>query len=147
MDQSSTSTLEDRLKLLSIPAEATLRIRQQVLWPDHPPEFSRIEIDSDGEHFGACVENSLVGVVSIFREGEGLRFRKLAVLPKFQRSGIGRFLIEAIKLSAKNEGVKSVRCDARASACEFYKRCGFVAEGEPFLKYGNTYLLMVYATA
>lgn len=56
----------------------------------------------------------------------------IAVHPRYQRLGIGRQLIEAIKVHARNHGIRKLRLRVLSSnlpALAFYSKCGFQEEG------------------
>ncbi|GGF87035.1 hypothetical protein GCM10010912_35350 [Paenibacillus albidus] len=56
----------------------------------------------------------------------------IAVHPEFQRRGIGRLLIEAIKQHAGNNGIRKLRLrvlSCNTPALAFYRQCGFREEG------------------
>lgn len=56
----------------------------------------------------------------------------IAVHPDYQRLGIGRQLIEAIKEHAADNAIRKLRLrvlSCNESALSFYRKCGFVEEG------------------
>lgn len=56
----------------------------------------------------------------------------IAVHPSYQRLGIGRQLMEAIKAHAANHAIRKLRLrvlSCNAPALSFYHKCGFVEEG------------------
>src|ERR1700712_1935545 len=69
--------------------ELTWRSRQQVLYPAQKLYEMELDEDNEGIHFGAFTDDKLVGIISLFQQGTSFQFRKLAVLPEFQKMGIG----------------------------------------------------------
>jgi len=95
--------------------------------------------DQDGMHFGAFMDNKLVGVVSLFPKGEDFQFRKFAVEPDYQGKGIGNMLLAYITDFVKAEGGKRLWCNARSTATGFYEKNGFNHTGGVFSKNGFDY--------
>ncbi|KAI0144409.1 N-acetyltransferase GCN5 [Xylariaceae sp. FL1272] len=131
----------------------TLPLRQSVLWPDKPLSYVQLPEDETGQHFGAFITipdansqfqiTKLVGIISLFIDENGrARFRKFATAPEWQGKGVGSVLLQHTIEAAKTAGAKSIWCDARQTALEFYRRFGMEAEGDIFDKGGLPYLRM-----
>ena len=93
--------------------------------------------DDAGIHFGAFVDDDLVGVASMVPEARGggsggWRVRGMAVVPEHRGSGIGVDLLRAAVDEAWNLDVPEVWCNARTSAAGFYARHGFETLGDVF---------------
>jgi GNAT superfamily N-acetyltransferase len=126
-----------------IAPEDTYALRHQVLWPDKPLEFVKIENDADGHHYGAFRQNELVAVVSLFFvEETEARFRKFATRPDCQRQGIGSALLGHVFNEARRLGATHLWCDARLESADFYTRFGLQPEGQPFYKGPIAYVWM-----
>ena len=63
-------------EIRSVEVEQILHIRHQVLWPAKSPAFVKVPEDDLGNHFGLYIENKLVSVISLFADGNRIRFRK-----------------------------------------------------------------------
>lgn len=122
--------------------QQTIAVRHQVLWPSRPPEFSKVENDADGLHFGAFVANELVCVASVFIDGNSARLRKYATLAEYQGQGLGTEVLQTIFTYLQQAQVKHFWCDARESAIGFYQRFGMQVEGERFYKSEVAYVKM-----
>ena len=61
---------------------------------------------------------------------------RMAVLPEWRGRGVGSALLRALIAIAEARGMREVVLNAQLQAMEFYRRHGFVAEGEPFLDAG-----------
>lgn len=120
----------------------TWAIRHKVLYPGKPFDFVRLEDDEHGMHFGLFENNQLMTVISTFRKGDQLQFRKFATLPEYQGKGYGTSMMKYILNFAMIEGVTRIWCNARATAETFYARLGFSRSGELFSKNGIDYLIM-----
>ena len=128
-----------------IPAEATYSLRQQVLWPDKPLDYVKVENDAAGQHFGAFRHEELLAVISLFVDGPEARFRKFATRPDWQGKGLGTALLEHVLAEARRQGARRIWCDARQDSAGFYARFGLRPEGETFYKGPVAYVRMAAA--
>lgn len=122
--------------------ELTWRLRQQVLYPGQKLHEMELGEDKDGIHFGAFTDQKLVGIISLFQQGTFFQFRKLAVLPEFQKMGIGYQLLSRIEEFASSEGGTLIWCNARVSAIGFYIKAGYLQTGKLFSKNGFDYEIL-----
>ncbi len=134
-------------KLVELTTEDVLPIRHQVLWPNKPLDFSRVEGDDSGMHFGVMLSDTLICVGSFYqglhsRYNETARLRKFATLPNYQGQGAGRFLLESVLPLLQQSGVKYFWCDARQGAMSFYQKFGMEPEGKCFFKADIPYFKM-----
>ena len=134
--------MSDSLVIQPITPEATYALRHQVLWPDKPLEYVKVENDTAGRHFGAFQQEELVAVISLFVEGGEARFRKFATRPDCQRQGIGTALLRHIFDDARQQAAHRIWCDARQDSAAFYARFGMQPEGEVFYKGPIPYVRM-----
>lgn len=123
----------------------TWRIRHLSMYPEKPYDYVKLEDDFEGIHFGIYTDHELTGVVSLFSTGEIAQFRKLAILPEAQSKGLGSQLMRYLIDFCKTQNLKTLWCNARESASEFYVQLGFKPLGTPFVKNGITYLKMEIA--
>jgi GNAT superfamily N-acetyltransferase len=122
--------------------ELTWRLRQQVLYPAQKLYEMELDEDNDGMHFGAFTDDKLVGIISLFQHDTAFQFRKLAVLPEFQKMGIGNQLLNRIEEFASSEGGNIIWCNARVSAIGFYIKAGYSHTGKLFSKNGFDYEIL-----
>lgn len=122
--------------------ELTWRLRQQVLYPAQKLYEMELDEDNDGIHFGAFTDDKLVGIISLFHQGAVFQFRKLAVLPEYQKTGIGNSLLNRVETYAHSEHGTSVWCNARISAIGFYLKSGYNHTGRLFSKNGFDYEIL-----
>jgi phosphoribosylformimino-5-aminoimidazole carboxamide ribotide isomerase len=122
--------------------ELTWRLRQQVLYPAQKLYEMELEEDNDGIHFGAFTSDKLVGIISLFQVDTSFQFRKLAVLPEFQKMGIGNSLLNRVEEFAGSEGGTTIWCNARVSAIGFYLKAGYAHTGKLFSKNGFDYEIL-----
>ncbi|MCT8161853.1 GNAT family N-acetyltransferase [Pseudoruegeria sp. SHC-113] len=128
--------------IAEISAEATLDIRQAVLWPDHPRSFSKVENDAEALHLGGFLGERMVSVISLYDDGDSARIRKFATLPDAQGKGCGGALFGEALRRAVAAGHKRVWLSGRATALGFYAKRGFAPFGDPYEKEGLPYRAM-----
>ncbi|HJP62324.1 MAG TPA: GNAT family N-acetyltransferase [Mucilaginibacter sp.] len=127
------------ISIEQIRPELTWYLRQKVLYPAQKLYEMEMDEDQDGIHFGAFTDNKLIGIVSLFEQGEVYQFRKFAIDADYQGKGIGNMLLNYITDFASAEGGNKIWCNARLSAIGFYKKNGFSHTGEFFSKNGFDY--------
>jgi GNAT superfamily N-acetyltransferase len=130
------------LYIEQIRPELTWRMRQKVLYPAQKLYQMEMEEDNHGYHFGAFMDNELVGVVSLFQNGDNFQFRKFAVDESVQGKGIGKTLLKHLMDFAINENAKRLWCNARVSAIGFYLKYGFTHTNQLFTKNGFDYEIL-----
>lgn len=67
---------------------------------------------------------------------EGAELDGLFVEPDLWGAGIGKALVEAAVHEARRRGLSLVSVVANPAALGFYRKCGFVAEGEAQTRFG-----------
>ncbi|MFT5758215.1 MAG: putative GNAT family N-acyltransferase [Alteromonadaceae bacterium] len=125
--------------------DEALPIRHEVLWPNEPMLFCKVDGDEKAKHYGVYANDKLVCVASVYIDGDVARLRKFATLVAFQRCGIGASLIHYIVNELKMLGAVSFWCDARKTAASFYKKFGMEIQGTEFNKSGIVYVKMQVA--
>lgn len=89
--------------------------------------------DDSAFHLVAVYNDKVIGSARLRELSPELgNIAYVAVLPEFQNQGIGTQLIEQLIEKAKAQNLKSLRLMSRLSALGFYKRLGFLEQGEPF---------------
>jgi GNAT superfamily N-acetyltransferase len=134
--------MNETFDIRSIRPEDTYALRHQVLWPDKPLAYVKIENDEAGHHFGAFRGEELVAVISLFVENQTARFRKFATRPDCQLQGFGSALLRHVFMEARRRGAACIWCDARQDSAGFYARFGLQPEGETFYKGPVAYVRM-----
>jgi ribosomal protein S18 acetylase RimI-like enzyme len=130
------------ISIEQIRPELTLRLRQQVLYPAQKLYEMELDEDNNAIHFGAFTDKALVGVISLFQHDTIFQFRKLAVLPEFQKMGIGNSLLNRVEEFSRSENGTSIWCNARVSAIGFYMKAGYDHTGKLFSKNGFDYEIL-----
>ena len=135
-----------------IEAEETFSVRQPVLRPGKPVEACAFEGDNLGTtaHFGLYDHDDLIGVISIYKvnhpgfsKKEQYQIRGMAVLPEFQRKGIGEQLVKKAEHYIKEQKGELIWFNAREKAVPFYQKLDYKIKGEPFdIKEIGTHFVM-----
>ncbi len=124
-----------------IPSKQTHDIRHEVLRPGRPRETCVFEGDDlpFAKHFGAFEDDHLLGTASVFPvnsnafpEENQLQMRGMAVLPKWQGTGIGALLLREAERYAKEKHFSILWFNARVAAVPFYKKMGYEISGTEF---------------
>ena len=111
-----------------------------------PIEIEFDGLDTDAEHFLAFGDGDeppvALGTARMRIVDGAAKAERIAVLEEARGSGVGRALVESIEFHARQEGLRSVRLDAQVQAAGFYKKLGYLAEGEVFIEAGIDHRLM-----
>lgn len=113
-----------------------------------PLGLSLFDEDLDREshqwHFGLFTEKGyLLGcVVALPMPGRAVRVRQMAVVPDFQRRGLGRRIMQELEQELVARGIRRAILHARASAVAFYQKLGYQITGDPFEEIGLTHYPM-----
>ncbi|MEE2689977.1 MAG: GNAT family N-acetyltransferase [Pseudomonadota bacterium] len=124
--------------------EGELRLRDEVLRKPlgRPSSAGERERDLLGRHFVALASNEVIGCIGLYPEGAAARLRHLAVAPRVRRKGVGRRLVAFAESSGAEARVARLEVEARTDALPFYEACGYVAEGDVFIRHGVPHRLM-----
>lgn len=125
-----------------IEASETWPLRHKVMWPSKPLDFVVLPNDDEGLHFGLFEKDILVSAVSLFIDGHEGQFRKFATDDYFQGKGYGTKLLNHLIEEAKKLNIKSLKCNARMTAIEFYQRFGMKVASDIVRKNGKDYVMM-----
>ena len=126
-----------------IPSDLAWQIRQQAMYPGKKQKDIKLEGDKDGIHFGLFDQNQLISVVSWFPQNDTeAQFRKLATLEPFRNFGYGTLLVRYIIDFSERENIKTLWCNARVTALNFYEKLGFAKTEITFSKDGIDYVIM-----
>lgn len=130
------------IEIKKIEASETWPLRHKVMWPSKPLDFIVLPNDDEGLHFGLFEKGILLSVVSLFINGQEGQFRKFATDDYFQGRGYGTKLLNHLIIEAKKLNIRSLRCNARMTAIEFYQRFGMKVASDIIRKNGKDYVMM-----
>ncbi len=107
---------------------AALRaVREQVFVREQavPIELEWDEFDPLCQHVVAEAAGQAIGTGRLLPDVESWRGQ-----------GVGSAILEALLRLARDSGIRRVRLNAQSRAVAFYRRQGFIAEGEEFIEVG-----------
>ncbi len=129
------------MQVKEISARDVLRIRKNMLRPDHPEAQCVFDGDNDEStfHLGAFIDKNLVSIASFYFEKNDVfeithqyRLRGMATTQEFQGKGLGKSLIKTALPIIKRNQVNTLWCNARSAAVGFYENIGFNIESAEF---------------
>ena len=112
------------------------------MYPELDFEKVILSNDEDGIHLGLFDDNTLISVVSLFRTGDSMQFRKFATLSEYQHKGYGSEILRYLLEYSKNEGCDRIWCNARRSAMGFYSKFGLMETGKTSKANGHDYVII-----
>lgn len=98
------------------------------------PQGSEVDLEEDISFHAIAVDNNRiagVGRLTTYSNKEG-RIRYMAVADHYQSQGIGRKILAFLEKEAKDKGMRRLILNARENALQFYKKQGYVTEGDAF---------------
>lgn len=120
----------------------TLKLRQEVMYPDKDIDFVKLPDDEIGLHIGVFEKEELISVMSIFLKGKELQFRKLATQKDMQRKGYASVLMKWLIDYASEMKFERLWCNARVEAIDLYRKFGYQETEDKFSKNGYDYVVM-----
>ncbi|OWP61413.1 GNAT family N-acetyltransferase [Hymenobacter amundsenii] len=134
--------MTSEITIRPVRVDETYALRHQVLWPQEPLAYIKLNNDEAGFHYGAFRNAKLVSVISLFIDGNVARFRKFATRPDCQGQGIGSQLLRHVVREARDKGAHRLWCDARAVNEAFYRAFKLEPEGNRFYRGTIPYVRM-----
>lgn len=120
-----------------IKPEDTYAIRLKVLKTNKNYQHQyQVDFNKTIKHFGIFQKTQLIGIATIMQANHpnlaenAIQLRGMAVLPEFQKKGIGKMLLKDLVKIYQNQSI--IWCNARDYAVGFYKSLGFSIFGEKF---------------
>jgi N-acetylglutamate synthase-like GNAT family acetyltransferase len=119
--------------------EHMINLRMRVLLD--PIGIPRSYIDPEKEAadilIGAFEEDELIGCCILTHlDNDTLQLRQMAVDNIRQKKGIGASIVHYAEKLARGKGYSTLIMNARDTVIEFYKKCGYKIDGEPFSEVG-----------
>ncbi len=103
--------------------------------------------DKTAEHFVLCCQSKPIACARLLQHADGRhQIGRMAVLKHYRKQGYGRQLIQAIidyHLNA-DKHPSPLFLHAQLQALDFYKREGFIEQGEEFLDAEIVHKTMIY---
>ena len=133
---------EPNFQVVKITTEETYALRTAVLRADTPTSDPKYGEDSQQGtvHYGVFDQDKVLIATSTWvinpwqddPSAIAIQLRGMAVATKYQKSGLGKLLLDSGITHAKTHNAKYVWAKARDSALDFYLRNNFVSVGDGF---------------
>jgi predicted GNAT family N-acyltransferase len=107
------------------------RVPEDEEWDEHDPRCRHV--------LAAAADGMPVGTGRLLPDGH---IGRMAVLKEWRGGGIGSALMRRLLLLAREARHETVRLHAQTHAIGFYRKHGFVAEGEEFMEAGIPHFVM-----
>ena len=99
-----------------------------------PPGSERDKDEAISFHLMATENHQVLGVARLqFTNDTTAQLRYMAVDQQAEAQGIGRSIIEAMEIHARDNGASSIMLHARENAVGFYEKMGFRTEEISYL--------------
>jgi uncharacterized protein len=117
-----------------VPVDVVRPLRHAILRPSQPAEACHYTGDEAAGtlHLAVWRGGRVVAVGSMFAEEGAWRLRGMATEPASRGRGLGGLIVEAFAAEVARRGGGRLWCNARVDAAVFYRRHGFVDEGDVF---------------
>ena len=107
-----------------------------------PEEIEIDELDDGATHLAALVDQEVVGTLRIVEHEGTAKIGRVAVRAVARRNGIGARLMEHAAAIVRGRGFGEIVLHAQLSVAAFYRRLGYVEEGETFDEAGIAHIAM-----
>ena len=98
--------------------------------------------DETCDHFLRFDGKKIVGSVRIRSMNTSIRLERMAILKEFRTKNYGKNCILQIKEYYSTKNFSRIILDSIYSVSGFYKKCGFIEEGEIFQRVGIDHIRM-----
>lgn len=127
--------------------EQILNIRKEVFIKEQkvPASLEIDEYENDAEYFYAKVDNKIISTGRIRKVDNQVKFERIATLKKYRGKGVGKSLMVFMQDYAiqKYSGLSLIMY-AQESAVSFYKKIGWVVDGEMFVEANINHQKMIF---
>lgn len=107
-------------------------------------EFDGLDGLSSTSHVIAIYQNSIVGTARIRFICGRAKLERIAILQGYRKMGFGHALMNFMVDYCKKQKAAEIFLHGQCRVEEFYRKCGFVAKGEPFGDPGIEHIEMIY---
>lgn len=107
-----------------------------------PQELELDELDAEATHLAALRGDEVVGTLRLLQHDGAAKIGRVAVRAALRHAGIGRRLMERAAAIAAERGFAEIVLHAQVSVADFYRRLGYVAEGDVFDEAGIPHIAM-----
>lgn len=134
-------TVTDLYQILALRAQIFVVDQQRIYQDPDGRDQKAIHIfnrDEDGD-------GDIVAYARVFLKDDLVSFGRVATSAKVRGQGIGGQLLDKIMQTIQQElPGRQIEIEAQVQVEDFYKRVGFVSEGEPFIYKSTPHIKMVH---
>ena len=127
--------------------EEMLALRRRVLRQPLGLDFSAADLEAEADqiHLAASRDGRIVGsLLLVAPDTDGVaKLRQMAIEPAQQRRGFGARLVEAGQAELQRRAASAIELAARLPAIPFYKKLGYVIDGQPYIALTITHVRMI----
>ncbi|MBC8250109.1 MAG: GNAT family N-acetyltransferase, partial [Candidatus Nitrosopelagicus sp.] len=92
--------------------------------------------DANCDHFMLFDGKQVVGAVRLVSKEQNIKLERMAILSQYRSKNYGKHTILQLKEYYRTQGYSKIILDSIYSVRGFYKKCGFLEEGEIFQRVG-----------
>jgi predicted GNAT family N-acyltransferase len=107
-----------------------------------PQELEVDEDDQIAAHVAALLDDRVIETLPIMRQGRIAKIGRMAVAASSRKEGVARKLMEFAAGLGRGRRPRGIVLGAQLTACDFYKRLGYVEEGPIFNDVGLPHVMM-----
>jgi predicted GNAT family N-acyltransferase len=100
------------------------------------------ELDAVATHLVAVCDDRVVGTLRMLDHGEAAQIGRVAVRAAVRGTGVGARLMQRAAAIALDQGFAEIIVHAQVAVAGFYRRLGYVAEGDVFEEAGIPHVAM-----
>jgi predicted GNAT family N-acyltransferase len=114
--------------------QACFNIRRRVFIEEQqiPEAEEWDDADATATHFLALDDRTPAATARLIARGGNAKIGRVAVMPDYRGTGLGRDLMIHILTQAKDLGFAESAIEAQVTVIPFYERLGYVAEGPEY---------------
>lgn len=123
--------------------EDAIYIRTEIFMKEQGFENEFDEIDEQCMHLVIYDKDTPIGTCRLYQQDENRYvIGRIAVLSNYRSLGIGKVIVEKAEEYIKKIGGKEITLSAQVRVQGFYKKMGYVCEGESYLDEYCPHILM-----
>ena len=138
LGKSGYDPVQDKKIIKEISVNEIRKVRLEELYKNLPAKLSNYKGDfsNSTKHLALFEGNKVVSCATIFcdQKKKTVQIRGMLTKKKFQKKGYGSSLMKFMIRYLIKEEYKSLWCNSRVSAINFYNKVGFKKNGKVFLK-------------
>ncbi|HLH97263.1 MAG TPA: GNAT family N-acetyltransferase [Xanthobacteraceae bacterium] len=119
-----------------------LRAEVFVLEQGVPPELELDGLDEQAMHLAAIRDGAIVGTLRLLQDHGAAKIGRVAVRAALRQNGIGRRLMQRAETIISDRGFRDILLHAQITVAGFYRRLGYVEEGDRFDEAGIAHIAM-----